>query len=82
MSGIATITNRMVEKIDGTKAKLLDTRKTTPNLRIFEKYSVKVGGGCNHRFSLSDSVMLKDNHIRAAGGIKNAVRLAKKHIIC
>ncbi len=79
MSGIATITNRMVEKIDGTKAKLLDTRKTTPNLRIFEKYSVKVGGGCNHRFSLSDSVMLKDNHIRAAGGIKNAVRLAKKN---
>ncbi|WP_099187609.1 carboxylating nicotinate-nucleotide diphosphorylase [Tepidibacter mesophilus] len=79
MSGIATITNRMVEKIYGTKAKLLDTRKTTPNLRILEKYSVKVGGGCNHRFSLSDSVMLKDNHIRAAGGIENAVKLAKEN---
>lgn len=79
MSGIATITNKMVDKIHGTKAKLLDTRKTTPNLRIFEKYSVKVGGGCNHRFSLSDGVMLKDNHIQAAGGIKNAVKLAKEN---
>ncbi|WFD08904.1 carboxylating nicotinate-nucleotide diphosphorylase [Tepidibacter hydrothermalis] len=79
MSGIATITNRMVEKLYGTKAKLLDTRKTTPNLRIFEKYSVKAGGGCNHRFSLSDGVMLKDNHIQAAGGIKNAVKLAKEN---
>ncbi|CAH2214286.1 carboxylating nicotinate-nucleotide diphosphorylase [Tepidibacter aestuarii] len=79
MSGIATITNKMVQKIDGSKAKLLDTRKTTPNLRILEKYSVKVGGGCNHRFSLSDGVMLKDNHIQAAGGITNAVRLAKEN---
>ena len=79
MSGIATITNRMIEKIDGTKAKLLDTRKTTPNLRILEKYSVKVGGGCNHRFSLSDGIMLKDNHIQAAGGIENAVKLAKEN---
>lgn len=79
MSGIATITSKMVEKIEGTKAKLLDTRKTTPNLRIVEKYSVKVGGGCNHRFSLSDGVMLKDNHIQAAGGIKEAVKLAKEN---
>lgn len=79
MSGIATITNKMVEKIEGTKAKLLDTRKTTPNLRIVEKYSVKVGGGCNHRFSLSDGVMLKDNHIQSAGGIKEAVKLAKEN---
>lgn len=79
MSGIATLTNRYVQEIKHTKAKLLDTRKTTPNLRILEKYSVKVGGGCNHRFNLSDGVMLKDNHISAAGGIKNAVRLAKEH---
>ena len=79
MSGIATITNKYVQEIKHTKAKLLDTRKTTPNLRILEKYSVKVGGGCNHRFNLSDGVMLKDNHISAAGGIKNAVRLAKEH---
>lgn len=79
MSGIATLTNKYVQEIKHTKAKLLDTRKTTPNLRILEKYSVKVGGGCNHRFNLSDGVMLKDNHISAAGGIKNAVRLAKEH---
>lgn len=79
MSGIATITNKYVQEIKHTKAKLLDTRKTTPNLRILEKYSVKVGGGCNHRFNLSDGVMLKDNHISAAGGIKNAVRLVKEH---
>lgn len=79
MSGIATVTNKYVQEIKHTKAKLLDTRKTTPNLRILEKYSVKVGGGCNHRFNLSDGVMLKDNHISAAGGIKNAVRLAKEH---
>lgn len=79
MSGIATIANKYVQEIKHTKAKLLDTRKTTPNLRILEKYSVKVGGGSNHRFNLSDGIMLKDNHISAAGGIKNAVRLAKKH---
>lgn len=78
MSGIATITDKFVQEIKHTKAKLLDTRKTTPNLRILEKYSVKVGGGCNHRFNLSDGVMLKDNHISAAGGIKNAVKLAKE----
>lgn len=79
MSGIATLTNKFINEISHTKAKLLDTRKTTPNLRILEKYSVKVGGGCNHRINLSDGVMLKDNHISAAGGIKNAVKLAKEN---
>ena len=79
MSGIATLTNKFVKEIEHTNAKLLDTRKTTPNLRILEKYSVKVGGGCNHRINLSDGVMLKDNHISAAGGIKNAVELARKN---
>lgn len=79
MSGIATLTNKFVSEISHTNAKLLDTRKTTPNLRILEKYSVKIGGGCNHRFNLSDGVMLKDNHISAAGGIKNAVALARKN---
>jgi nicotinate-nucleotide pyrophosphorylase (carboxylating) len=79
MSGIATLTNKFVQEINHTNAKLLDTRKTTPNLRILEKYSVKVGGGCNHRFNLSDGIMLKDNHISAAGGIKNAVELARKN---
>jgi nicotinate-nucleotide pyrophosphorylase (carboxylating) len=79
MSGIATLTNEFVKEINHTNTKLLDTRKTTPNLRILEKYSVKVGGGCNHRFNLSDGVMLKDNHIAAAGGIKNAVELARKN---
>jgi len=78
MSGIATLTNKFVQEIGHTSTKLLDTRKTTPNLRILEKYSVKVGGGCNHRFNLSDGIMLKDNHISAAGGIKNAVFLARK----
>lgn len=77
MSGIATFTNKFAKEISHTNAKLLDTRKTTPNLRILEKYSVKTGGGCNHRFNLSDGVMLKDNHISAAGGIKNAVALAR-----
>jgi len=79
MSGIATLTNKFVREINHTDTKLLDTRKTTPNLRILEKYSVKVGGGCNHRFNLSDGVMLKDNHISAAGGIKNAVELIRKN---
>jgi nicotinate-nucleotide pyrophosphorylase (carboxylating) len=79
MSGIATLTNKFVQEISHTNAKLLDTRKTTPNLRILEKYSVKVGGGRNHRFNLSDGVMLKDNHISAAGGIKNAVELAREN---
>lgn len=79
MSGIATLTNKFVSKLNESKTKLLDTRKTTPNLRILEKYSVKIGGGCNHRFNLSDGVMLKDNHISAAGGIKNAVKLAREN---
>lgn len=79
MSGIATLTNKFVKEIEHTKTKLLDTRKTTPNLRILEKYSVKVGGGYNHRFNLSDGIMLKDNHIEAAGGIKNAVESARKN---
>lgn len=79
MSGIATLTNKFVQEIGHTSTKLLDTRKTTPNLRILEKYSVKVGGGCNHRFNLSDGIMLKDNHISAAGGIKNAVLLARQN---
>lgn len=73
MSGIATITNRLVKKIEGTHAKLLDTRKTTPGLRTFEKYAVTVGGGVNHRFALWDMVMLKDNHNDYAGGITKAV---------
>lgn len=79
MSGIATLTNKFVKEIEHTNAKLLDTRKTAPNLRILEKYSVKVGGGFNHRFNLSDGVMLKDNHINAAGGVKNAIELARKN---
>ncbi len=79
MCGIATLTREFVERLEGTKVKLLDTRKTTPNMRIFEKYAVKVGGGTNHRFGLNDGVMIKDNHIEAAGGIKNAVSLAKKN---
>ncbi len=79
MSGIATLTNEFVKEINHTNAKLLDTRKTMPNLRILEKYSVKIGGGCNHRFNLSDGIMIKDNHISAAGGIENAVLLARKN---
>lgn len=77
MSGIATLTSKFVNEIKGTNAKLLDTRKTTPGLRILEKYSVKIGGGENHRFNLSDGIMLKDNHIAAAGGLKNAVSFAR-----
>ncbi|MFZ1254051.1 MAG: carboxylating nicotinate-nucleotide diphosphorylase, partial [Trichococcus flocculiformis] len=79
MSGIATHTREIVDLLEGSGITLLDTRKTTPNNRIFEKYAVKVGGGHNHRFSLSDGVMLKDNHIAAAGGIANAVRMARKY---
>ena len=79
MSGIATLTNKYVKKIEHTNAKLLDTRKTTPNLKILEKYSVKIGGGHNHRFNLSDGIMLKDNHIAAAGGITNAVKLCREN---
>ena len=73
MSGIATYTNEVAKMLEGTKTTLLDTRKTTPCMRVFEKYAVKVGGGKNHRYNLSDGVMLKDNHIGAAGGVKEAV---------
>lgn len=79
MSGIATITSKFADKLQGSNTKLLDTRKTTPNMRILEKYAVKIGGGCNHRFNLSDGVLLKDNHISAAGGVKNAIRLAREN---
>lgn len=73
MSGIATYTKKMVDALDSDHVKILDTRKTTPNMRVFEKYAVTLGGGYNHRYNLSDGIMLKDNHIDAAGGIKNAV---------
>lgn len=79
MSGIATMTAKYAEILKPYKTKLLDTRKTTPNMRIFEKYAVRVGGGTNHRFNLSDGVMLKDNHINAAGGVANAVKLAREN---
>ena len=79
MSGIATYTHRTAEALKGSGIKLLDTRKTTPNNRVFEKYAVKVGGGNNHRTGLSDGVMLKDNHIGAAGGVAEAVRMAKAY---
>lgn len=79
MSGIATYTNNMVKLLKGSSVKLLDTRKTTPNMRIFEKYAVKVGGGNNHRYNLSDGILLKDNHIDAAGGVANAIKMAKEY---
>ena len=79
MSGIATYTNSIVKLLEGSKTKLLDTRKTTPNMRVFEKYAVKAGGGCNHRYNLSDGILLKDNHIGAAGGVKEAVKKAKEY---
>lgn len=79
LSGISTLTRKFVNELQGTNTKLLDTRKTTPGLRMLEKYAVKVGGGCNHRFDLSDGVLIKDNHIDAAGGILNAVNLVKKN---
>lgn len=79
MSGIATLTNKYVKKLEGLNTKILDTRKTTPNLRALEKYAVKIGGGVNHRFSLSDGILIKDNHIGYAGGIKKAIELAKKN---
>lgn len=79
MSGIATYTHQVASLLAGTKTKLLDTRKTTPNNRIFEKYAVKVGGGNNHRYNLSDGVLLKDNHIGAAGSITAAVKMAKEY---
>lgn len=80
MSGVATVTNRLVKKIEGTNAKLLDTRKTTPGLRTFEKYAVTVGGGVNHRFALWDMVMLKDNHNDYAGGITGGVNRTKNYL--
>ena len=80
MSGIATYTRNIADMLKGSKTKLLDTRKTTPNMRIFEKYAVKVGGGYNHRYNLSDGILLKDNHIGAAGGVKKAVRMAKVQV--
>ncbi|MGO4987005.1 carboxylating nicotinate-nucleotide diphosphorylase [Gallicola sp. Sow4_E12] len=79
MSGIASYTYFTAELLKGRNTKLLDTRKTTPNNRIFEKYAVRIGGGNNHRYNLSDAVMLKDNHIGAAGGVKEAIRMAKEY---
>ena len=79
MSGIATYTRSIAVLFEGSKTKLLDTRKTTPNMRIFEKYAVKVGGGYNHRYNLSDGVLLKDNHIGAAGGVAKAIKMAKAY---
>lgn len=79
MSGIATYTNRMAKLLEGSGTKLLDTRKTTPNMRIFEKYAVRVGGGANHRYNLSDGILLKDNHIGAAGSIAEAVAMAREY---
>ncbi len=79
MSGIATYTRSMARLLEGSATILLDTRKTTPNMRIFEKYAVRVGGGSNHRYNLSDGVLLKDNHIGAAGGVAAAVRMAKSY---
>ncbi len=79
MSGIATYTRSIADLLKGSKTKLLDTRKTTPNMRVFEKYAVKVGGGYNHRYNLSDGILLKDNHIGAAGGVKEAVQTAKEY---
>ena len=80
MSGIATLTKTYVDKLAGSGVKILDTRKTTPNMRIFEKYAVKIGGGCNHRYNLSDSVLIKENHISAAGGIKAAVNIIRQNV--
>ena len=79
MSGIATYTRSVVKLLEGSGVTLLDTRKTTPNCRVFEKYAVRVGGGCNHRYNLSDGVLLKDNHIGAAGSITKAIQMAKAY---
>lgn len=79
MSGIATYTRSVAKLLEGSGTRLLDTRKTTPNMRIFEKYAVKVGGGYNHRYNLSDGVLIKDNHIGAAGGVKEAIALAREY---
>ena len=79
MSGIATYTRSIVDLLEGSKTRLLDTRKTTPNMRVFEKYAVKVGGGCNHRYNLSDGILLKDKHIGAAGSVAKAIEMAKEY---
>lgn len=79
MSGIASLTNKYVNKLNGLNTKILDTRKTTANLRLLEKYAVKIGGGNNHRFSLSDGILIKDNHIGYAGSIKEAIKLAREN---
>lgn len=79
MSGIATYTRQVAKLLEGSKVTLLDTRKTMPNCRVFEKYAVRVGGGCNHRYNLSDGVLLKDNHIGAAGSITKAITMAKEY---
>lgn len=79
MSGIATYTRQVAKLLEGSKVTLLDTRKTTPNCRIFEKYAVRIGGGCNHRYNLSDGVLLKDNHIGAAGSITKAIEMARAY---
>lgn len=79
LSGIATYTHSVAQLLEGTKTTLLDTRKTTPGMRIFEKYAVRIGGGCNHRYNLSDGVLLKDNHIGAAGGVKEAIDAARAY---
>lgn len=80
ISGIATLTKTYVDKLSGSGVKILDTRKTTPNMRTFEKYAVKIGGGCNHRYNLSDGVLIKENHISAAGGIKEAVNIIRNNV--
>ena len=79
MSGIATYTRQVAKLLEGSQVTLLDTRKTTPNCRVFEKYAVRVGGGCNHRYKLSDGVLLKDNHIGAAGSVTKAIQMAKAY---
>lgn len=79
MSGIATYTRQIADLLEGSSTRLLDTRKTTPNMRIFEKYAVKIGGGYNHRYNLSDGILLKDNHIGAAGSVKKAVEMAREY---
>lgn len=81
MSGIATVTNEIVKKLEGTKCKVLDTRKTTPNFRLPEKWAVKIGGGVNHRYGLFDMILIKDNHVDYAGGIKNALLSAQKYLV-
>jgi nicotinate-nucleotide pyrophosphorylase (carboxylating) len=80
LSGIATATRKLLDRVEGLPVKVVDTRKTTPGLRILEKYAVRVGGGYNHRFSLSDGVLIKDNHIKAAGGIKKAIERVRERI--